>query len=153
MIKRMKAGMPIVSIIVTILVAITSVTSTIYGNQIPLAKAILPPSPPVSRALPHSSGNIYLAWISNDTGHSNVLFAKSTDAGITFKTLYILSSPNIGKTADFGTNIGASGSNIYVYWWTNKTGKFEPVFRASHDNGNTFGNIIKLNSTSGGVSK
>jgi hypothetical protein len=86
-------------------------------------------------------------------GHWNVFFAKSTDAGNTFKTLYTLSSPNTGKTADFGTNIGASGSNIHVYWWTNKTGKFEPVFRAGHDNGNTFGNIIKLNSTSGGVSK
>ncbi len=273
--------MSILVIIVTItILAITSITSTIYANQIPLAKALLPPSPPVSRALPPSSGNIYLAWISNDTGHSNVLFAKSgdagrtfsktiflsspntgkiimnanvftaitgsnvyvtwwtnkgssghifrpvfrashdngntfgkiimvnssstagvgqeagapivtpkvqspvigaltatsgknvymtwpsnstghwnvlfaksTDAGNTFKTLYTLSSPNTGKTADFGTNIGASGSNIYVYWWTNKTGKFEPVFRASHDNGNTFGNIIKLNSTSGGVSK
>ena len=109
---------------------------------------------PVIGALTATSGkNVYMTWPSNSTGHWNVLFAKSTDAGITFKTLYILSSPNIGKTADFGTNIGASESNIYVYWWTNKTGKFEPVFRASHDNGNTFGNIIKLNSTSGGVSK
>jgi hypothetical protein len=279
---RMKVAMPIVAIIVTILAitSITSTVSTIYASQIPLAKAILPPSPPVSRTLTPSFGNIYLAWISNDTGHSNVLFAKSTDggrtfsktiflnspntgkivnanvftaltgsdvyitwwtnkgssghifrpvfrashdngntfgkivmvnssssttgvgqdagapivtpkvqspvigaliatsgknvymtwpsnstghwnvlfakstnAGITFRTLYTLSSPNNGKTADFGTNIGASGNDVYVYWWTNKSGKFEPVFRASHDNGNTFGNILKLNSTSGGVSK
>ncbi len=109
--------------------------------------------PVIGAPLATSGNNVYMAWPSNSTGHWNVLFAKSADSGKTFKTLYVLSSPNNGKTADFGTNIGASGSHVFVYWWTNKTGKFEPVFRASNDNGNTFANIIKLNSTSGGVSR
>jgi hypothetical protein len=43
--------------------------------------------------------------------------------------------------------ISASGSNVYVTWWTNKTGVLMPVFRASNDNGDTFAKAITLNST------
>jgi hypothetical protein len=68
------------------------------------------------------------------------------DGGETFKTVMI-SAPNKGNTIDQDTQISASGSNIYVTWWTNKTGINMPVFRANNDNGNTFGTIIKLIST------
>ncbi|HZC47879.1 MAG TPA: hypothetical protein VE244_02345 [Nitrososphaeraceae archaeon] len=44
--------------------------------------------------------------------------------------------------------IAASGDNVYVTWWDNKTGTREVYFRASTDNGETFGNTIMLNSTS-----
>ena len=64
----------------------------------------------------------------------------------------IISSHNPGNVTDEDVNIAASGSSVYVSWWTNKTGSFEPVFRASTDSGNTFGKIIKLNSTAGGTS-
>jgi hypothetical protein len=39
-----------------------------------------------------------------------------------------------------------SGDNIYVTWWTNKTtnGDGEVMFRASNDNGATFGDKINL---------
>ncbi|MFZ0514557.1 MAG: hypothetical protein WAM14_23335 [Candidatus Nitrosopolaris sp.] len=36
---------------------------------------------------------------------------------------------------------------VFVTWWTNKTGTDMPVFRASNDNGNTFGKTMMLNST------
>ncbi len=94
-----------------------------------------------------SGTNLYMAWPNNDTGHWNVFFGKSTDGGKTFKTMMI-SAPNKGNTIDQNTQISASGSNVYVTWWTNKTGSLMPVFRASIDNGNSFGPIIKLNSTS-----
>ena len=48
--------------------------------------------------------------------------------------------------------IAASGDNVYVTWWDNKTGTREVYFRASTDNGETFGNAIMLNSTSDGAS-
>jgi hypothetical protein len=48
--------------------------------------------------------------------------------------------------------IAASGDNVYVTWWDNKTGTREVYFRASTDNGETFGNTIMLNVTSGGGS-
>lgn len=94
-----------------------------------------------------SGNNLYMAWPNNDTGHWNVFFAKSTDGGRTLKTMMI-SSPNKGHIIDQNTQISASGPNVYVTWWTNKTGTLMPVFRASNDNGNTFGRIVMLNSTS-----
>jgi hypothetical protein len=46
-----------------------------------------------------------------------------------------------------------SGDNVYIAWWSNKTGNNdEGMFRASTDGGQTFGPILKLdsNSTIGG---
>ena len=82
----------------------------------------------------------------NDTGHWNIFFAKSTDGGKTLKTIMI-SAPNKGNTINQDTEISASGSNVYVTWWTNKTWVLMPVLRASNDNGDTFGKTIMLNST------
>jgi hypothetical protein len=59
----------------------------------------------------------------------------------------MISAPNKENTIDQNTQISASGSNVYVTCWTNKTGTLMPVFRASNDNGNTFGKRIMLNST------
>ncbi len=56
----------------------------------------------------------------------------------------------MGRSDD--SNIAASGDNVYVTWWDNKTGTREVYFRASTDNGETFGNAIMLNSTSAGGS-
>jgi hypothetical protein len=93
-----------------------------------------------------SGNDLYMAWSDNDTGHFNVFFAKSTDGGKTLRTMMI-SAPNKGNTIDQNTEISASGNNVFVTWWTNKTGTLMPVFRASNDNGNTFGKTILLNST------
>jgi hypothetical protein len=59
----------------------------------------------------------------------------------------MISAPNKGHTVDRDTQISASGSNVYITWWTNKTGTLIPVFRASNDGGNTFAKTIMLNST------
>jgi len=40
-----------------------------------------------------------------------------------------------------------SGENIYIAWWSNKTGNYEVMFRASTDNGATFGEKINLSNT------
>jgi hypothetical protein len=42
--------------------------------------------------------------------------------------------------------VAISGDNIYVTWWTNRTtnGDGEIMFRASNDNGATFGDKINL---------
>jgi len=93
-----------------------------------------------------SGSNVYMAWPNNYTGHWNVFFAKSIDGGKTLKIMMI-SAPNKGHTIDQNTEISASGSDVYVTWWTNKTGVLMPVFRASNDNGDTFAKAITLNST------
>ncbi|MDQ6865474.1 MAG: hypothetical protein M3044_16810 [Thermoproteota archaeon] len=87
-----------------------------------------------------------MEWANNDTGHSNVFFAQSTDGGKTLKIMMI-STPNSGNTTDQNTEIAASGSNVYVTWWTNKTGVLMPLFRASNDGGSTFAKPTMLNST------
>jgi hypothetical protein len=63
------------------------------------------------------------------------------------KTMMI-SAPNKGNVVHENTQISALGSNVYVTWCTNKTGVLMPVFKASNDNGNTFGKTMILNSTS-----
>jgi hypothetical protein len=40
-----------------------------------------------------------------------------------------------------------SGDNIYIAWWTNKTGNDEVMFRVSNDAGATFGDKINLSNT------
>jgi hypothetical protein len=94
-----------------------------------------------------SGNNVYMAWPNNDTGHWNVFFAKSVDGGKTFENTVILSPPNKGHTINQNVEIAASGSDVYITWWTNKTGTLMPVFRASNDTGETFGRTIMLNST------
>jgi hypothetical protein len=60
----------------------------------------------------------------------------------------MLSAPNKGKVVNTNVDIAASDSDVIVTWWTNKTGTPMPVFKASSDNGDTFGKTMMLNSTS-----
>ena len=39
------------------------------------------------------------------------------------------------------------GSNVYVVWWTNRSGNWEVMFRASNDSGQTFGDKINLSNS------
>lgn len=43
--------------------------------------------------------------------------------------------------------IATSGENVYITWWSNKTGNEEVMFRASIDNGASFGDKINLSNT------
>src|SRR5829696_4437247 len=43
--------------------------------------------------------------------------------------------------------IAASDNNVYITWWSNMTGNFEVIFRASTDNGVTFGDKMNLSNT------
>ncbi len=95
-----------------------------------------------------SGNNVYTAWPNNDTGHWGVFFAKSTDGGKTLGKTIMLSAPNKGNVVHLSVDIAASGSNVLVTWWTNKTGVLMPVFKSSNDNGGTFGKTMILNSTS-----
>ena len=43
--------------------------------------------------------------------------------------------------------IATSDNNVYITWWSNKTGNMEVMFRASTDNGVTFGDKMNLSNT------
>ena len=44
--------------------------------------------------------------------------------------------------------IVTSGDNVYVVWWSNKTGNDEVMFKASTDSGKTFGDKMNLSNSS-----
>jgi hypothetical protein len=88
--------------------------------------------------------NVYVTWWDNKTGNWEVFFARSTDNGETFDNTINLSNA-MGRSED--ASIAASGENVYVTWWDNKTGTREVFFRVSTDAGETFGSTIMLNST------
>jgi hypothetical protein len=43
--------------------------------------------------------------------------------------------------------IATSGDNVYITWWSNKTGNHEVLFRSSDNNGASFGDKINLSNT------
>src|ERR671933_2192672 len=43
--------------------------------------------------------------------------------------------------------MATSGNNVYVAWWSNKTGNDEVMFKASTDGGKTFGTKINLSNS------
>src|SRR6476620_4241734 len=52
-----------------------------------------------------------------------------------------------GVQNDRKAPIATSGDNVYIAWWTNKTGNDEVMFRASTDGGKTFGDVINLSNS------
>ena len=53
-----------------------------------------------------------------------------------------------GGVDDRKAPIATSGdNNVYISWWSNKTGNDEVMFKASTNSGKTFGNKINLSNT------
>ena len=89
----------------------------------------------------------YVAWWDNTTGNWEVFLAKSTNGGKTFVSpIDISNSPDASSV---GARIAAQGSNVYIAWMDIKpNGQKQVMFRASNDNGRTFGNpIVVYNGT------
>ena len=57
--------------------------------------------------------------------------------------------PSTGFRSEPKAPIAASqdGNNVYVVWWTNRSGNWEVMFRASNDGGATFGERINLSNS------
>lgn len=58
----------------------------------------------------------------------------------------------VGEGAD-DAPAAITGDNIYVVWWSNKTGNDEVMFRASTDGGATFSDKINLSNTTAAESE
>jgi hypothetical protein len=144
---RKLVAIPMVTLLLATAIVVAENTIQLAAGQ-PKSPRATTATQVSARAVPiaTSGSNVYMAWPNNDTGHWNIFFAVSTDGGKTLKTVMI-STPNKGNTINQDTEISASGSNVYVTWWTNKTGVLMPVLRASNDNGDTFGKTIMLNRT------
>jgi len=109
--------------------------STLLGTSIECCTPIL--LAPIAT----SGNNVYLAWTGNDTGHPEVFFRASSDNAQTFADKINLS--NTPDVDSIDMQIAASGTNVYVSWWENhENGTRMPFFRASDDNGQTFGPVL-----------
>jgi hypothetical protein len=109
--------------------------STLLGTSIVCCTPIL--LAPIAT----SGNNVYLAWTGNDTGHPEVFFRASSDNGQTFSDKINLS--NTPEVDSIDVQIAASGTHVYTTWWENhENGTRMPFFRASNDNGQTFGPVL-----------
>ena len=90
-----------------------------------------------------SGTNVYVVWLSNLTGHFEILFRVSSDNGQTFVDKVNLSNtPNVDS---IDPQIAASGNDVYISWWEDYgNGTRVPFFKASNDNGVTFGSVLSL---------
>ena len=144
-INKLLTSKTIIIFLLANIVVMTPIQSVDVANAQEQAKIV-----PVFLAPIAASGdNVYVTWWDNKTGNWEVFFARSTDGGETFDDSINLSNAK-GRSED--ASIAASGDNVYVTWWDNKTGTREAFFRASTNNGDTFGNTIMLNSTNSGAS-
>jgi hypothetical protein len=66
---------------------------------------------------------------------------------ITTPTIQSAQAVNSRTLDNADAPIAISGENIYITWWSNKTGNNEVLFRASNDGGATFSDKINLSNT------
>ena len=60
---------------------------------------------------------------------------------------YSLLSGNGGNGRAAAAPIASSGNDVYVSWWSIKTGNDEVMFKASTDGGKIFGSKMNLSNT------
>jgi hypothetical protein len=88
-----------------------------------------------------SGGNVYALWeqvntnTTSDATNSEVMFAKSSDAGTTFTSARTLSN-NPGVSTN--PNVAVSGGNVYVAWEDDTAGGSEIILVRSTNNGVNF---------------
>ena len=91
-----------------------------------------------------SAGNTaYMTWTSEVNGISKILFAKTSNGGISFDGIKTLSDDG-GAHFAFLSDIAVSGNNVYVVW-TDVTDTSDILFIKSTDGGDSFTQPIKIN--------
>jgi hypothetical protein len=72
------------------------------------------------------------------------LAASSIVVQISYANSNSAGAPDFTSKAPIATS---GDNNVYVTWWSNKTGNDEVMFKASTDGGKTFGNKMNLSNT------
>ncbi len=139
--------------------SLTGLTSRVHASSVSFGSTINLSNDPAPSGLPvmaTSGENVYVAWLNNSCVsicNSDVLFRASKDNGTTFGPTLKISTTVNGDAEN--QQIAAAGSNVYVVWDDNVSATENDVFfRASTNNGDSFGSAINLCSSSscGGTS-
>ena len=90
--------------------------------------------------------NVYLAWIDDTPGNTDIFFSVSTDNGQTFSTPENISD-NTGNSFDH--LIAIKGNNVYLAWIDDTPGNTDIFFSVSTDNGQTFSTPENISENTG----
>lgn len=96
-----------------------------------------------------SNNNVYFVWQESmpgtDIRNYDILFKSSIDNGSSFSQ-----EINFSNNSGFSEHpqISSAVDNVHVIWADDTNGNKQVYFRASNDNGNTFGEAIKLSNNS-----
>jgi len=100
-----------------------------------------------------SGTSVYVVWRENVSGSGDIKLSRSTDSGVNFASPTTPADGNLSSNtgASITPQIAASGSNVYVVWRddTPAGGDKDILFKASDDNGATFGSAKNLSENSG----
>ena len=129
--------------LITLVIAATLTVNPISQAQIEGSKA----KRDLFQAAPIaiSGENVYIVWFSDKNmpnNNSEVFFRDSNNGAATFGDMINLSNTTTTDSTD--AEIATNGDEVIVTWWERNQISNEPVFRASVDNGLTFGPLLKL---------
>jgi hypothetical protein len=103
------------------------------------------PGSSINAAVAAQGSSVYLVWGDDTSGQSEILFAKSDDAGETFSEPVAISRPEEEGGFVKDPDIAVSGDDIYVVWADyDSSENSTAAFAISDDAGETFGNKTVL---------
>ncbi len=100
----------------------------------------------VSQHVAAVGSDVYVVWQDNvSSTNDDIFFRASTNNGASFGAVINLSNDAKDSTKP---QIAAVGTNVYVVWQTSTSAPTDIFFKASTNNGATFGTVINLSSSS-----
>ena len=128
-----------------------------YGTTFPSGPVNLSNNPGISRMddLAAYGPDLYLIWRDNTNGTYDLYYVSSHDYGTTFSHVVDLSGNtamtvvNQAGAYDDHPRVDANGTGVYIVWDASVSSDYEVFFRASHDDGATFGTAVNLSGDPG----
>jgi hypothetical protein len=90
--------------------------------------------------------NVYVVWIDDAMGNTDIYFKKSSDYGNSFNRTINLSRTN---GSSHSPQLAVSDNHVYVVWTDDTRGNNDINLKASHDYGNSFNRTKPVSRTNG----
>jgi hypothetical protein len=87
-----------------------------------------------------SGSNVYVVWMDERDGNSDIYYNSSTDGGETWQTkdIRLDTGDTPGANISWRPQISSNGDNVYVVWWDERNGWGDIYFNSSTDGGATW---------------